>query len=95
VLLVRHDDETAKLRLLYVEPAARGLGIGRRLVAECVGFARQAGYRRVALWTNDVLTAARRIYQQAGFRLAAQQRHHSFGRDLVGQSWELELSSDP
>jgi DNA-binding MarR family transcriptional regulator/GNAT superfamily N-acetyltransferase len=91
VFVVAASDEEAKLRLLYVEPGSRGLGIGRRLVEECVRFARDTGYRRLVLWTNDVLVAARRIYQSAGFRLVRSEAHHSFGKDLVGEFWELEL----
>lgn len=91
VFLVRADDETAKLRLLYVEPRARGSGLGRTLVETSVEFARHAGYRRITLWTNNVLVAARRIYQGAGFRLVQAEPHHSFGHDLVGEEWELGL----
>ncbi|HEY4215026.1 MAG TPA: bifunctional helix-turn-helix transcriptional regulator/GNAT family N-acetyltransferase [Steroidobacteraceae bacterium] len=91
VFVVRSSDSEAKLRLLYVEPFARGLGIGRRLVQESVDFARSKGYRMLTLWTNDVLVSARRIYEAAGFRLTKQDRHHSFGKDLVGQTWELTL----
>ncbi|HET6499957.1 MAG TPA: helix-turn-helix domain-containing GNAT family N-acetyltransferase [Amycolatopsis sp.] len=85
------DEKTAKLRLLLVDPTARGRGIGKRLVTECLTFARAHGYTAMELWTNDVLTAARRIYQQAGFELTEREPHHSFGQDLVGEIWRRTL----
>jgi len=91
VFLIRESEEIARLRLLLVEPQVRGLGIGSRLVEECVRFARRAGYRKIRLWTNDVLYAARHIYQRVGFRIVHEEPHHSFGHDLVGQTWELKL----
>lgn len=91
VFLVKQSEEVAKLRLLYVEPAARGVGIGKRLVEECIRFAKRTGYGKITLWTNSILTAARTIYIKAGFQLVHTESHHSFGHDLVGETWELTL----
>lgn len=97
-LVQARDDDTgsphegvAQLRMLLVEPSARGLGLGRRLAAKCEHFAREAGYTRIRLWTNSLLTAARGIYMQAGYRLINSAPHHSFGHALIGEVWELTL----
>ena len=91
VMCVRVDDETAKLRLLLVEPWARGFGVGGRLIDECIAFARATGYRKLVLWTNDVLVDARRLYERRGFTLIQSEPHTSFGHDLVAQTWGLDL----
>ena len=93
VFCLPRDERTAQLRLLLVEPGARGAGLGSILVEECLRFARRAGYDSVSLWTNDVLADARRIYERAGFTLVEQNAHHSFGHDLVDQTWVRSLSA--
>ena len=94
VFVVAKDADTAQLRILLVDPAARGHHLGRRLVAECIGFARRAGYRQMVLWTNEPLAAARRIYLAAGFSLVSEEPHHSFGADLTGQYYQLDLAAE-
>ncbi len=95
IFLVAGESGTARLRLLLVEPEARGLGLGGMLVAECVRFARAAGYERIVLWTQENLAAARHLYERAGFTRTARESHHSFGHDLVGETWQLELRNVP
>jgi N-acetylglutamate synthase-like GNAT family acetyltransferase len=92
VFLVQRSKTVAQLRLLYVEPDARGLGLGKQLTQECITFARAAGYQRLMLWTNAMLVAARQIYVAAGFKLVSEETHHSFGQDMVGQNWVLTLA---
>jgi DNA-binding MarR family transcriptional regulator/GNAT superfamily N-acetyltransferase len=93
VFVAKDSDEIAKLRLLHVEAEARGLGIGKRLVKECVQFARQAGYRKMTLWTQSILHAARHIYKETGFKVVSQKKHHSFGKDLTAETWGLDLKT--
>jgi DNA-binding MarR family transcriptional regulator/GNAT superfamily N-acetyltransferase len=91
VFLVRHTDDVAKLRLLLVDPAGRGQGLGQRLVAECIAFGKACGYRKITLWTQSILVAARRIYQDAGFALVTTEPHRSFGQNLIGETWERDV----
>lgn len=91
VFVAKQSDQVAKLRLLHVESGARGLGIGKRLVQECIRFARQAGYEKMTLWTQSILHAARHIYKQEGFQVVREEKHHSFGKDLTAETWELDL----
>jgi DNA-binding MarR family transcriptional regulator/GNAT superfamily N-acetyltransferase len=93
VFLAKGSDQVARLRLLHVERQARGLGIGKRLVEECIRFARQAGYQSMTLWTQSILDAARHIYRKSGFQIVHEERHHSFGKDLTAETWELKLST--
>lgn len=91
VTIAKKTRQTAKLRLLYVEPSARGLGVGKRLVAQAEAFAREVGYRKITLWTNSILTAARGLYLDAGYQLVASESHESYGQRLVGETWEKRL----
>jgi DNA-binding MarR family transcriptional regulator/N-acetylglutamate synthase-like GNAT family acetyltransferase len=91
IFLVKHSDDIAKIRLLLIDPAGRGQRLGHRLVGECIAFAKACGYRKITLWTQSILFAARAIYEKAGFRLVATEPHRSFGQDLIGETWELEL----
>ena len=91
IFLAKDSETVARIRLLLVEPKARGLGLGARLVDECIGFARRAGYKKITLWTHSVLTAARHIYEKAGFKLASTDKHESWGRAVVSEHWDLEL----
>lgn len=93
VFVAKGSDDVARLRLLHVEPEARGLGIGKRLVEECIRFARHTGYRKITLWTTSILSAARHIYAEAGFRLASEESYHNFGKDLTTETWDLDLQT--
>jgi GNAT superfamily N-acetyltransferase len=93
IMLVRdrEDSDTAKLRLLLVEPNARGLGLGRRLIQQCIDFSKETGYKRIVLWTQSILESARRLYRAAGFHLVVEEEHQSFGANLTGENWQLDL----
>ena len=90
-MLAKDSEDVARIRLLLLEPQARGIGLGARLVDECIGFARRAGYKKITLWTHSVLTAARHIYQKAGFKLMRTERHRSWGKPVVSEHWDLVL----
>jgi GNAT superfamily N-acetyltransferase len=91
VFLVQISEEIAKLRLLLVEPKARGMGLGSRLVEECIRFAKRKGYKKIQLWTNSVLVEARHVYEKKGLQLIGEEPHHSYGHDLVGETWEIGI----
>ena len=91
IFVVERSEDTANLRLLIVDPKARGLGLGSQLVEECINFSRRAGYKKLVLWTNSVLKEARHIYQKKGFKLVEEEKHQRFGQDLVGETWEMLL----
>jgi DNA-binding MarR family transcriptional regulator/GNAT superfamily N-acetyltransferase len=93
IMVVQYSEKVAKLRLLLVDPKARGLGLGSKLVEECIRFAKRKGYSKLVLWTNDVLKEARHIYKKAGFILVAEEKHYSFGHELTGETWELQLNA--
>ena len=91
VMLVKDRPGVARIRLLLVDPRARGLGLGQRLVDECVKFARKAGYKKITLWTHSILAAARHTYEKAGFTLTSSEKKHSWGKDVVAEYWDLDL----
>lgn len=91
IFIVEESDKIAKLRLLLVDPKARGFGLGTKLVEECIDYSKNVGYEKIMLWTNSVLKEARHIYEKTGFKLVNEEKHHSFGQDLIGETWELTI----